>query len=74
MNIEARKVNIISWITHLTDDSILSKIENLQSTEADWWDMIREDEKSEITQGLAEFDSGEIKTHQEVMSKYKKWL
>jgi len=74
MNIETRKVSIISWITHLSDEEILSKIESLQNMEADWWDMISDEEKSEIEQGLAEIERGETKTHEEVMSKYKKWL
>lgn len=74
MNIEARKVSVISWITHLSDEKILSKIESLQNNELDWWDLISNEEKSEIEQGLAEIERGETKTHEEVMSKYKKWL
>jgi len=74
MNIEARKVSIISWITHLSNEDVLSKIESLQNTESDWWDLISDEEKSEIEQGLAEIERGEIKTHEEVMSKYIKWL
>ncbi|MBI9067353.1 MAG: hypothetical protein JEZ09_08675 [Salinivirgaceae bacterium] len=74
MNIETRKVSIINWITRLSDEKILSKIEKLQNTEPDWWDLISNEEKSEIEQGLAEIERGETKTHDEVMSKYKKWL
>ncbi len=74
MNIETRKVNVISWITHLSDEEILSKIESLQNNEPDWWDLISNEEKSEIEQGLAEIERGETKSHEEVMSKYKKWL
>lgn len=74
MNIETRKVSIISWIAHLNDEGILSKIEDLQQAEPDWWDLISDKEKMEIEQGLAEADRDETKTHEEVMSKYKKWL
>lgn len=74
MNIETRKVSIISWITRLNDEGILSKIESLQNNEPDWWDLISDEEKSEIEQGLAEIERSETKTHDEVMSKYKKWL
>ncbi len=74
MNVEARKISLISWMTHLSDENILSKIESLQSTETDWWDLMGDEEKSEIEQGLAEIDRGEIKSHDDVMSKYKKWL
>jgi len=74
MNIETRKVSIISWITRLSDEEILSKIESLQNTESDWWDLISNEEKLEIEQGIAEIERGETKTHDEVMLKYKKWL
>lgn len=74
MNIETRKVNIISWITRLNDEEILSKIESLQINEPDWWNLISNEEKSEIEQGLEEIEKGQTKSHDEVMSKYKKWL
>lgn len=74
MNIETRKVSLISWISHLNDEEMISKIESLQKNEPDWWDLISDEEKSEIEQGLAEIERGETKSHEEVMSKYKKWL
>lgn len=74
MNVETRKISLIRWITHLNDENILSKIESLQKAESDWWDLISDEEKSEIEQGLAEMERGETKSHDEVMSKYKKWL
>ncbi len=74
MNIETRKVSIISWIAHLNDESVLSKIEGIQNAEPDWWDLISDKEKSEIDQGLGEAERGETKTHEEVMLKHKKWL
>ena len=43
-------------------------------TENDWWDEISEDEKAEIEQGLAEAESGDILSHEEVMAKYKKFV
>lgn len=74
MNIETRKVSLISWISHLNDEEIISKIESLQKNEPDWWDLISDDEKAEIEQGLADIEEGKVKSHDEVMSKYKKWL
>ena len=74
MNIETRKVSIISWIANINDERVLSKIEDIQDSEPDWWDLISNEEKSEIEQGLAEIERGETVTHEEVMSKYKKWF
>lgn len=42
--------------------------------EQDWWDIISDEERAEIEQGLAEADRGEVIPHEEVMAKYKKWL
>lgn len=74
MNIEARKLNIISWVSHLQDESILSRIETIQSQKQDWWDLISAEEKAEIEEGITQADLGETKTTEEVLSKYKKWL
>jgi hypothetical protein len=74
MRIETRKLNLINWISRLNNEEMISKIEHLQDNEKDWWDLIDEQEKSEIEQGLAEIERGETKTHQEVMAKYAKWL
>jgi hypothetical protein len=74
MNIETRKLNIINWVSHLQDETMLSRIEQLQSQKQDWWDLIGEEEKTEIKEGISQADKGETKTTDEVLSKYKKWL
>lgn len=74
MNIETRKLNIINWVSHLQDETVLSRIEQLQSQKQDWWDLISEEEKAEIKEGISQADNGETKTTEEVLSKYKKWL
>lgn len=74
MNIETRKLNIISWVSHLQDESILSRIETIQSQKQDWWDLISVEEKAEIEEGIVQADRDETKTTEEVLSKYKKWL
>jgi hypothetical protein len=74
MNIETRKLNIINWVSHLEDEAVLSRIEELQAKKQDWWDMISEDEKTEIKEGISQVDKGETKSTNEVLSKYNKWL
>lgn len=74
MNIETRKLNIISWVSHLQDESILSRIENLQAQKQDWWALLCDEEKAEIEEGMNQADRGETKTTEGVLSKYKKWL
>lgn len=74
MTIETRKLNIISWLSHLEDETILSKIERLQLQDKDWWVMISEEERAEIEEGISQADKGETKPTEEILSKYKKWL
>lgn len=74
MNIETRKLNIINWVSHLEDEAVLSRIEELQAKKQDWWDIISEDEKAEIKEGISQVDKGETKSTDEVLSKYRKWL
>ena len=74
MNLETRKLNIISWIFHLEDESIIKRIEKLRSYNGDWWEMIDENEKTNIEKGILQADNGEVKTSEEVFSKYRKWL
>ena len=74
MNLETRKLNIISWVSGLEDESIIDKIEKLRFYGGDWWEMIDENEKANIKKGILQADSGEVKTSEDVFSKYRKWL
>ena len=71
MNLETRKINIISWVSHLQDESMLSRIEELQSKNQDWWEMISDEEKAEIEEGIDQADRGELKSTEDVLSKYQ---
>lgn len=73
MNIETRKLDIINWVSGLKDESILAKIEQLKPHTKDWWEMITDQEKEEILDGLAQADKDEVITTEEVLEKYKKW-
>ena len=75
MDLAARKVDLISWISNLRDEKTLKKIETIRQEESDWWDEISEAEKEEIEKGIAEADRGELIPYDEVMkevrAKYK---
>lgn len=74
MNLETRKINIISWVSHLKDESMLSRLEELQTQKDDWWNLISDEERTEIEEGMQQADREELKSTDEVLSKYKKWL
>lgn len=78
MNVTELKSELHNIIDNISDANILIAVKTLLSGKADsktdWWDIISEEERSEIEQGLAEDDRGEVISHEEVMEKYKKWL
>ena len=78
MDVIELRTDLHNMIDKITDSNILSAVKTLLSgktaKQTDWWDTISDEERAEIEQGLAEADRGEVIPHEEVMSKYKKWL
>jgi len=71
MNLEARKLNLINWISTLQEDSILEKVEQIQKEKTDWWDSTSEKDKKAILEGLDQLDRDEHLTHSQVRNKIK---
>jgi hypothetical protein len=74
MDIQAEKLDLIKWITQLNDLKVINEIKALRKENADWWDELSIEERSEVELGLEQADQGKVKPHEEVMSKYSKWL
>jgi predicted transcriptional regulator len=78
MNVIELRSDLHNMIDKITDSNILNAVKTLLSgrtvTQIDWWDIITDEERAEIEQGLAEADRREIISHEEVMAKYEKWL
>ncbi len=75
MDIQAEKLRLIAWLARLNDTKTLNEFITLKKKkEMDWWDEISSEERAEIEDGLAQADKGDVMLHEEVMSKYKKWL
>lgn len=78
MDVIELRADLHNMIDKISDHNILNAVKTLLSgktaKQADWWDTISEEERTEIEQGLAEADHGELIPHEEVMAKYKKWL
>jgi len=74
MDIQAEKLNLIKWLADINEPAIIKRFVALKKKQqTDWWDMISAEEKSEIEEGLAQADKGELIPHEEVMAKYQKW-
>ncbi|MEX2567831.1 MAG: hypothetical protein WD431_17925 [Cyclobacteriaceae bacterium] len=75
MDIQTEKLQLIEWLAGLNDTKIINEFISLKKRkEGDWWERITSEERSEIEEGLAQADKGEVVPHKEVMGKYKKWL
>jgi len=78
MNAVILKREISALIESISDIEVLQALKTLLShkvsKEADWWNIISEEERIEIKQGLEEALNGEVIPHVEMLKKYKKWL
>ena len=74
-NIQNRKIELIQWLSTLTDISVIEKIMELREQEnSEWWDDISEAEKKSIEKGVQDVKSGRVKSHSDVRTNYEKWL
>jgi|WetSurMetagenome_2_1015567.scaffolds.fasta_scaffold254371_2 hypothetical protein len=73
MTLDARKINLINWLSQLHDEKTVARLEEFQSQQ-DWWLTISNEERSEIEEGIRQADRGEVKSSEEVFGKYQKWL
>jgi len=78
MNVTELRSDLHNMIDNITDSNILNAVKTLlagkTATQTDWWNVISDEEREEIEQGLSEAERGEVITNEEVMAKYKKWL
>lgn len=74
MDIQARKQKLIEWILQVGDSDILSRLEAISHSDQNWWDTLPANERASIERGLNQANNGQLKSHDEVMEKYSKWL
>lgn len=71
MDIQVRKLNLIQWLTQLSDEQLLLKIEALQAEDKDFWHTLSDQQKQEIKKGIAELDAGQKYEYEQIMSRYR---
>lgn len=57
-------------------ESVLKRLMEVfeQEEGSDFWDGLEPELKASIERGLAQSAKGQVKSHEEVIGKYKKWL
>lgn len=73
MNVQAKKYQLIEWITNIQDIKLINKLVKI-AEDSDWWDYISEAEKASIERGLKDIAEGRVVEHSEVRKIYEKYL
>ncbi len=74
MNLEPRKVDLISWITNINSVELINMLEHIRDEEDKWWETIPTETKKIILESENQADSGNLVPHDQVLEKYKKYL
>lgn len=75
MNISVTKVELAKNLLNSNSEALLKQVKAiLNSYDTDLWDELNEAQKSSIRKAQKQAARGEVKPHNEVMKKYKKWL
>ena len=72
INIQNKKLELIQWLSTIEDSGIIEKIMDLRKKESkDWWNLISENEKDAIEQGIEDADSGKLNPHTSARKLYE---
>jgi len=71
MDIQAKKYQLIEWITNISDSALIEKLIKI-AEKTDWWDEISEAERKSIERGLKDIEENRVVDHAELMKKYEK--
>ncbi len=72
MDIKAKKLDLIEWLVHLTDESIIEQVYNFKKgSKENLYPELSEEEKRGIERGLKDFKEGRTSTHEEVTARIK---
>jgi len=74
MNAHAQKIDLIHWITELTDDSILNQVVSFKDLCATREYAATEAEAASIERGLLDIEHGRVYSHVTAKQRYEKWL
>jgi len=73
MSNDAIKLELIQWLTFLNDEetiNYLKVVKDSQEKNADWWNLLTEEQKAGIERGLQDIEDGRIHSHEEVKTRY----
>lgn len=72
MKIEDKKLEIIEWLIHVQDKSVLNQIDFLRKSEEIKWSSLSDKEREAIEQGIQELEDGKGIPHENVIKDLRK--
>lgn len=74
MKLENSKIELAQQILASNNKDLINHLTAVFATqENDIWDEYSDDLKQSINKGIEQANNGELKSHTEVMKKYRKW-
>ncbi|PSR03043.1 MAG: hypothetical protein BRD50_06535 [Bacteroidetes bacterium SW_11_45_7] len=73
MQHESLKLELIEWLTSLTDESTLEylkEVKDAAETNHDWWHDLTDEQKQAIERGMKDVEEGRVTSHEQVKKKY----
>ncbi len=75
LNLEHKKIELIQWLSTLSDNAMIDKLMELRKSErVDWWNELSQKEKESIEKGIKDADEGKLNPHSKAREIYGKWL
>jgi hypothetical protein len=77
MDIQIEKLNLIKWISNLSDSSVINQLKEIQKDyikTKDWASTLKNEELESINRGLDDIKNNRIHPHEEVRKIYEKYL
>ncbi len=72
MDVKSKKLDLIEWLVHLTDESIIEQLYNFKKvSKENIYPELSEDEKFGIERGLKDYAEGRYSTHEEATARIK---
>lgn len=72
MTLEARKYQLINWITNLNDLDTIECLEALRNCPSETWEKLPQSVRNGIVKSLEQADSEELSKNKDVFAKYGK--
>lgn len=71
MNIQAEKLSVVQQIINTDDMSLIRDIKSLLANrQLDWFDGLNKTQQSDVMEGIAQLDSGDVFSHEEAKKRF----